>query len=119
MTWSVGTSRGTRHNRRVAGGGTWGSQGRRLRQHEQHNLRRQMGLGGWGSQNRRMYLAQRRRERNGQWRAKVRRSFLTVVTAALILGAVLLFSPAARATGMLILFAGAVLYVITRRKKRA
>jgi hypothetical protein len=40
-----------------------------------------------------------------------------VVTVALILGAVLLFSPAARAAGMLVLFVGAVLHVITRRKR--
>lgn len=117
MTWSAGTSRGTRHNRRVRGVGTWGSEGRRLNQHEERRFRREMGHGSWGGQARHLDRNRRRRERNSERGAKIRKFFLTVVTATFILGALLLFSSTARATGMLILFVGAVLCVIFRRKR--
>jgi hypothetical protein len=116
MTWNLGASGGTRHNKRVRGGGTWGSEGRRLNQHQQRRFRRQLGFGSWGAQQRRLVHRRHQRERRA-WGAKLRSSFTTVIVGALILSALLLFAPATRATGMMILFITGVLYVITRRKK--
>ena len=111
MTWNVSPSRGTRKNKRIRGTGTWGSEGRRLNQHKQRQLRRQRGFGSWGAQQRRLERAERQRS------TKMRGYFTTVVAVVLIFSALLLFSAGTRATGMMILFVAAVLYVITRRKR--
>ena len=113
MTWNVSPSRGTQKNKRIRGTGTWGSEGRRLNQHKQRQLRRQRGFGSWGTQQRRLERAERQRERS----TKMRGYLTMVVAVVLIFSALPLFSADTRASGMMILFVAAVLYVITRRKR--
>ncbi len=116
MTWNISPSRGTQRNRRIRGTGTWGSEGRRLSQHQQRKYRREMGLGTWSDRSRRLDRNRRRRER-GAWAAKMRGYVMTVLTGAVIFSALLALNPGTRATGVMLLFVGAVLYVVTRRKK--
>lgn len=116
MTRNTGLSPGTRHNKKIRGTGPWGSEVRRLDRYQQRKFRREMGLGTWSSRVRRLDRNRRRRE-VGAWAANLRSRVKTVVIGAVIFSALLVLNPATRATGMMILFVGAVLYVVTRRKK--
>ena len=122
MTWNdTGKNRGSRHNRRVRGGGTWGDQLLRLYGHQQVRYGREMGHGTWGEKSSRLRRAERRRERdriNLQRRTAVRKNSTTIVAGVLILGAVLLMSRATRGTGLVLLvLTGLILYVLIRRKR--
>jgi Flp pilus assembly protein TadB len=114
MTWKVSQGRGGQTSRSRV---TWGTVGRRGRQAEERQLRRQRGFGSWGTQNRRLDRERRRKERQASRAARRRSSFITVVTAALLVGVVLLIAPASRAIGVLFLFGALVLYVVTRRNR--
>jgi Flp pilus assembly protein TadB len=121
MTWQIWYSgratRGTEHNKRVRGGGTWGDQSRRLYQHQKSRYREEMGRNTWAGKNRRLVQRLHQRER-GQRVATVRHHGRTVTAGALVLGAVLLMSPGTRGGGLMILFlTGLVLYVVTKRKR--
>lgn len=120
MPWgNHGVDRGTRHNRRVRGGGTWGDQTLRLHGHQRLRYGREMGRGTWGKKNSRLYRAERRRDRgrrNQERRATARTYTIAAAVGALILGAVLLMSGATAGLVVLVL-AGLVLYVIIRRKQ--
>jgi hypothetical protein len=122
MPWgNRGIDRGTRHNRRVRGVGTWSELTLRLHGHERARFGREMGRGTWGKKNSRLYRAERRRDRgrrNLQRRAAVRNYTTAMAVGALILGAVLLISGATRGAGLAVLvLAGLVLYVIVGRKR--
>lgn len=116
MTRNSGLSKGTRHNREVRGTGTWGSEIRRLDRYQQRKFRREMGSGMWSSRVRRLDRNRRRREVSA-WAANLRRRVKLVVIWAVVFSALLVLNPATRAIGVMILFVGAVLYVVTRRKK--
>jgi len=122
MTWLSGrSSRGTRHNKRVRGEGTWGEQTGRLERHQKKRLQREMGRGMWSEKDRRLDRARRRREREQrklQRRTTVRNGGRVVAAGALILGAVLLLLPGTRGIGLMVLvLAGLVLYGIIGRKR--
>lgn len=122
MPWgNRGTDPGTRHNRRVRGAGTWGTQTLRLHGHQRLRYGREMGRGTWGKKNSRLYRAERRRDRGRrslQRGAAVRKYTTAVAVGALFLGAVLLMSGATPGAGLVVLvLAGLVLYVIIRRKR--
>lgn len=116
-TWNNGTSRGTEHNKRVRGGGTWGAQSSRLYRHQRARYRQEMGRGTWADRDRRLVWALHRRERGGG-KIQGRTTLRQVAAGVLILGAVLVMSPATRGTGVMILaFVGLIVYVIIRRKR--
>ena len=122
MTWLSGrSSRGSRHNRRIRGAGTWGMQATRLERHQQKRLRREMGRGTWSQKAARVERARRRRERDERktQRRTVLRSYgRAVAIGALILGAVLLLVPGTRAIGLLMLVVAALAwYAIFGRKQ--
>lgn len=126
MTWAnrstnASTSSGSRHNRRVRGGGTWGEQAGRLQRHQQMRYSRQRGGGTWSDRLRRLDRDRRRSERGGrklQRRTARRKYGRTVAVGAVVLSAMLLMIPGTRGTGLMILvLAGLVLYVIARRKR--
>jgi hypothetical protein len=142
MTWdNKSRSWGTKHNRRVRGGGTWGDQGRRLHRYQQAKYRRETaggswentsesldirknkrvrGGGSWSAQTRRLDRARRHREREQrghQHSTALGKAGTAVAAGALVLGAVLLMSPGTRGTGLVMLvLAGLALYVITGHK---
>jgi len=142
MTWdNKSRSWGTKHNRRVRGGGTWGDQGRRLHRYQQAKYRRETaggswentsesldirknkrvrGGGSWSAQTRRLDRARRHREREQrghQHSTALGKAGAGVAAGALLLGAVLLMSPGTRGTGLVMLvLAGLALYVITGHK---
>jgi len=119
MLWdTTSPSGGTKQNKEIRGGGTWGKQIRRLDQHEHREHGREMGHGLWSEKTRRVDRARRRSERN-QRRTAARRSYVTPVAAgALVLSVILLIPSSTRAAGVLMLVpAGVALYVLSGRKK--
>jgi hypothetical protein len=142
MTWdNKSTSWGTKHNRQVRGGGTWGAQGRRLHRYQQAKYRRETAGGGWNNTSESLDIRKNKQVRGGgSWSAQTRRldrarrhreseqhshrrssalgkAGTAVAAGALLLGAVLLMSASTRGAGLVMLvLAGLALYVITGRK---
>ena len=142
MTWdNKSRSWGTKHNKGVRGGGTWGAQGRRLHRYQQAKYRRETAGGSWANTSESLDIRKNKRVRGGgSWSAQARRldrarrhrereqrghqhstalgkAGAGVAAGALLLGAVLLMSPGTRGTGLVMLvLAGLALYVITGHK---
>jgi hypothetical protein len=142
MTWdNKSRSWGTKHNKGVRGGGTWGAQGRRLHRYQQAKYRRETAGGGWDNTSESLEIRENKRIRGGgSWSAQTRRldrarrhrergqrnnkrstalgkGGTIVAAGALILGAVLLMSHGTRGAGLVMLvLAGLGLYVITGHK---
>jgi hypothetical protein len=112
-----GLTRGTEHNLRVRGRGTWGDQTRRLYKHQRARYRQEMGSRSWAGKNRHLVQSLHQRERRQRTREH-RLSLRKVAAGVLILGALLLLAPGTRGTGlMLLVLAALVLYVIVKRKQ--
>ncbi|HEY1624803.1 MAG TPA: hypothetical protein VGG16_13485 [Streptosporangiaceae bacterium] len=121
MTWGSGDAGpATRHNARVRGGGSWAEQTARLSVHQHRRYRRETGTGTWSDKNRHLDRNRRRQERDQSHlrRGAGWRNYGKVaVVGVLILGAVLLMSPATRGAAVVILVVlGLAMYTTTRRK---
>jgi hypothetical protein len=140
MPWEdKNASEAARRNRRIRGHGTWGEQTRRLHRFQQQKYRREhaggdwenttnslgirenrriRGHGSWSQQTRRLDREVRRRERGQQRSAARGKGGSAVAVGALILGVVLLMSPATRGAGVIVLvLVGLGLYVVGGRKR--
>jgi hypothetical protein len=140
MPWEdKNASAAARRNRRIRGYGTWGEQTRRLHRFQQRKYskeqaggpwentsnslgirenRRVRGHGTWSEQTRRLDRERRRRERGQQSSASRGKTGSAVSVGALILGLVLLMSPATRGAGVIVLvLVGLGLYVISGHKR--
>jgi uncharacterized membrane protein YccC len=121
MTWGSGEAgEATRHNARVRGGGSWAEQTARLSVHQHRRYRREMGTGIWSDKNRHLDRNRRRQERDQSHRrhsTALRNYGRVAVVGMLILGAVLLMSPATRGAALVILaVVGLAMYTTAKRK---
>jgi hypothetical protein len=121
MTWSNGKDHPiTRHNARVRGGGTWSDQTARLSMHEHKRHRRETGHSMWRGKNPDRKRSRVELDQRDLARGTPRRNYgRTVAAGALILGAVLLMSPATRGAAVAILALAALGLYVTTGLKRA
>ncbi|MGH3186319.1 MAG: hypothetical protein ACRDPY_05425 [Streptosporangiaceae bacterium] len=142
MPWEdKNASKAARRNRRIRGYGTWGEQTRRLHRFQQQKYRREQAGGDWENTSNSLGIRENRRIRgHGTWSAQTRRldrevrrrgrgrgrqssatlgkAGSAVSVGALILGVVLLMSPATRGVGVVMLVVmGLFLYVVAGRKR--